>query len=414
MTTRFGTGSAPVTLSLVTPRLLPIALALVLAASACSYESSGTTTTTRLDPGAQPPPTGPADLVFDDQLTEGAGVEIESVSLPADGFVALYADDAGTAGELLGVGDLLSAGVIANVPVPFFVPIEGETTVHARVHIDMDRDGVLTYEPPDALVDQPATSANGEPADVVATVGLLPPLGPAVIEIGEQRTVGNRLLVGSVTLPAAGFVVIRADDGGAPGELLGTSDLLPEGTATDLEVAFDEPASESETYWVTAYIDRDTDGALVLGGDDPADRPALTGDGQEATAGAEVVVVPRAPARVSAEDQEGDGTSVTVSGTLPAPGFLVLRADADGEPGEILDVSGLLPADTTSEVEFTFDPPLPDGTVLWARIQIDLDGNGEFDRTEPNGRTEGGARAETSFLVTVAPADEGAAGDGDG
>jgi hypothetical protein len=378
----------------------------LLAASACAYESSGTTTTTLLDPAAQPPATGPADLVFVEQRTEGASALIESVTLPSDGFVALYADEAGAPGELLGVGDLLSAGVIANVPVPFFVPIEEDTLVHAVVHVDMDRDGSLTYEPPDAFIDVIATFANGDAADVTALVGLLPPLSPADVVIAEQRTTGATIMVDSVTLPAAGFVAIRADADGAPGEIIGLSELLEAGTTTDLEIAFDETAVFTNVYWVSVYVDRDGDGILAVEGPNAVDRAALTAGGLEAAAGVEITIVPRTPARIRAEDQEGDGTSVTVTGTLPSPGFVVLRVDDDGEPGEIIAFSDLLPGEETTEVEFTFDEPLEDGTVLWARVQIDLDGNGEFDRTEPNGQTDGGARAESSFMITVTPPDD--------
>jgi hypothetical protein len=390
----------------VTHRLLPTLVAVVLAATACSYESSGTTTTTMLDPSSQPPPTGPADLVFEDQRIEGASVLIESLTLPAEGFIALYTDEAGARGELLGFGDLVSAGVIANVPVPFFVPIEEDTLVHAVLHIDMDRDGVLTFEPPDAFIDVIASSASGEPVDATAMIGLLPPVSPAALAFEEQRTLGGSVTVESVTLPAEGFVAVRADEGGVPGEILGLSEPAAEGTTTDLEIFFDQPASESGFFWVTAYIDRDGDGVLDVAGDGGIDAAALGADGVEAAAGADVVVVPRSPARISAEDQEGDGLTVTVLGTLPAPGFVVLRADDGGEPGEIIAVSDLLPDGTTSEVVFTFEEPLEDGTVLWARIQIDLDGSGEFDRTEPNGQTEGGGRAETSFVVTLAEPDD--------
>lgn len=396
----------------MTHRLSTLVLVLVTVVSACSYESSGTTTTTELDPNAQPPATGPADLVFEDQLTEGAAVVVESVTLPAEGFVALYADEAGAPAELLGVGDLLSAGVIANVPVPFFVPIEEETAVHAILHIDMDRDGSLTYEPPDAFIDVPATLASGESADVLATISLLPPVAPASLTFEEQRTLGAQITVASVTLPAGGFVAVRADVDGAPGKILGVSALLAEGTTGDVIVDLDEPLTESGAYWATAYVDRDGDGRLRLGIEDPIDQAAQTADGLEAGGAAEIVVVPRAPADVDAEDQEGDGTTATVSATLPAPGFVVLRADDDGEPGEVIAVSDLLPGGETSEVEFTFDPPLEDGTVLWARVQIDLDGNGEFDRNEPNGQTGDGARAETSFTLSVVAPDEEAGDEG--
>ena len=92
-------------------------LSLALAVSACAYESSGTTTTTSLNPDEIPPSTGPADLVLREQRTKGAGVVFESVTMPDPGFVVLYADEGGSPGEVIGTSAILSAGVIANVPV---------------------------------------------------------------------------------------------------------------------------------------------------------------------------------------------------------------------------------------------------------------------------------------------------------
>jgi hypothetical protein len=52
--------------------------------SGCAYESAGTTTTTVLDPAQVPPATGPAAIVFEDQLVDGSAVVVGSVTLPAD------------------------------------------------------------------------------------------------------------------------------------------------------------------------------------------------------------------------------------------------------------------------------------------------------------------------------------------
>ena len=208
-------------------------LGLALAVSACAYETSGTTTTTTIDPADVLPSTGPADVVFRDQMTDGAGVVLESVTLPSPGFVVLFSDESGSPGEVVGATQIISAGVIANVPVSFFVPIEASTVVHAQIHIDMDRDEAFTYEPPDAFMDVPATSANGEVAAVAASITLLPPISPAVVTFAEQRTAGDVIEVLSVELPAPGFVVIREDDQGEAGRILGVSALLPAGLSSE-------------------------------------------------------------------------------------------------------------------------------------------------------------------------------------
>lgn len=383
---------------------------LALAASSCAYESSGTTTTTILDPSEVPPATGPADLEFRDQQTDGAVVEVAQVAMPSDGFVVLYDDRAGAPGEVIGVSNLLSSGVIASVPVAFFVPLEEGTVVHAQIHIDMDRDESFTYEPPDAFIDVPATFANGEVAAASAEIGLLPPVSPGQVAFAEQRTTGDSVVVASVELPAAGFLVIRDDDFGDPGRVLAVSDLLPAGVSTDVEVAFDEPLEISGVLFASAYVDRDQDSVLTLG-EGAVDRIAQGEDGAEATVGVPVTVVPLTPVRLAVDDVEAEETEVaefTATVTLPASGFAVLSTDEGGAPGETLAVSRLLEIGS-NEVTFAIDPAVTEDTTLWVTVFIDLDGNGEYDGDEPQGVLEAGGPAEASLDVTF-PEEE----DGDG
>jgi len=85
--------------------------------------------------------------------------------------------------------------------------------------------------------------------------------------------------VASATLPSAGFLEVRADQGGAPGRLLAVSDLLPAGTASDLALELNEALTGDATLWVRMRIDFDGDGALAEG--DPI---ALTDAGRRAQA----------------------------------------------------------------------------------------------------------------------------------
>ena len=106
-------------------RRVPLSLAagfvaLALAAGGCAYESSGTTTTTAVDPAAVPPATGPAALTFADQMVEGSVVVVASVTTPAAGFVVLQSDAAGTPGEVLGVSELIGRGTyVPTGHIPF-------------------------------------------------------------------------------------------------------------------------------------------------------------------------------------------------------------------------------------------------------------------------------------------------------
>jgi len=376
-------------------------MALALAAAACTYEDSGTTTTTVVDPASLPPATGPADLVFANQLVEGSAVVVEAVTLPSPGYVVLQSDASGTPGEILGVSELIGRGTVTGVVVPLFFPLEAAAAVHATLHVDMDGDGEFRYEPPDDFIDLPATRASGAPATAAATVGLLAPLAPASIAMADQRSDGTGVVVAEVALPAPGFVAVHADEDGVPGLVLALSTLLPEGTSRDVALTFDVPLEDSQQVIAVAYVDRDGDGVAGLTDADSPDDVAQGPDGGPARATAAMTVVHLAPAEIEVEGQEGDGKSLVVASvTLPSEGFVELRADQGGAPGRFLKKSGLLAAGTTTELEFSFDPALDADATFWVRIRIDFDGDGELTEDDPVALTEEARAAQASFEFT--------------
>ena len=388
-------------------RFLPFALALALAGGGCAYESSGTTTTTVVDPAALPPATGPGGLVFEDQMVEGSLVTVASVTMPSPGFVVLQSDASGTPGEVLGVSELISRGTVSGVAVALFFPLEAGAVLHATLHIDMDGDGQFRYEPPDDFIDLPATLAGGQPATATATVSLLPPLAPASILMEDQRSDGATVAVAEVTLPAPGFVALHADEDGVPGVILGVSGLLAAGTSEDVTLNLERPLETTQAVFAVAYVDRDGDGVAGLTDADSLDDVAQGPDGGPARAAAVITVVHVAPVVLEVEDQEGDGTVVTVASVvLPAAGFLELRIDQAGSPGRVLLVSDLLPAGTSTDVEFELETALDADAVFWVRVRIDFDGNGELDEEDPIGLTDEDKRAQDSFQFTFVEPDE--------
>jgi hypothetical protein len=382
-------------------RVVPAVLMAGLLAGGCAYESAGTTTSTVLNPAGVAPPTGPAAIVFTDQLVDGSAVVVQSVTLPADGFVVLQADAAGAPGEVVGVSELIGRGTVADVAVPLYPPLEAESVLHAALHIDMDRDGRFLFEPPDSFVDSPAVSGTGVAVTASATVGLLAPLAPAAVTLAEQRTEGEQVVVAEVTLPAPGFVVVQADEDGIPGTVLGVSRLLPEGTSRDVAVVLGQLAAGPQTIFAVAYVDRDGDGVAGITSADSLDEVAQGLDGRPARASAEITVVLVSPAALEVGDQEGDGTTVVVaSAALPSPGFLEVRVDQGGSPGRRLGVSGLLPTGTAAGVSIELDEPLTADAVLWIRVRIDLDGNERIGEDDPVALDANGRRVVAPLAYT--------------
>lgn len=380
-------------------RLILAVSALVLVAATCTYESSGTTTTTVVDPEDVLLATGPADIALEDQRVEGTSLTVASVTLPSDGWVVVRADDGGAPGQIIGISEILRAGVIARVPIPFFVPITEDTTVHASIHVDLDRDGAFTYEAPDSLIDEIAIFANGEAATAVARIELLPPLQPAEATLEEQRTDGTSVLAAAAVLPAPGFVALMSNVQGGPGEVLAITELLDAGTVADIEFAPEPPVRVSGLVFLVVWVDRDEDGLF-----DPAlDDVAVRVDGSLAQASAVMTVVLIEPASITVADQEGDGSVFTIAEVVfPGPGFIEVLTDAGGAPGERLIVTGSRVAGTYEDVTIEFEEALTEETVLWIRTIIDFDEDGSIGPEDPFGLTgPGGEPATASFTYTI-------------
>src|SRR4030043_1808136 len=119
-----------------------------------------------------------------------------------------------------------------SCPRPPGRPGPGAPAPPAARHADRRQAGRPPYEPPDSFVDLPATSGEGAVVTASAEVGLLAPPGPAAVTLADQRTDGEEVVVGEVTLPAPGFVALQAEVDGVPGVILGLSGLLPAGATS--------------------------------------------------------------------------------------------------------------------------------------------------------------------------------------
>ncbi len=118
-----------------------------------------------------------------------------------------------------------------------------------------------------------------------------PPTGPSSVTFEDQASDGTSVVVTSVTLPAAGFVAVHADNNGSPGAVIGNSDLLPAGESTDVTVMLDEALAESAMVWPMIHIDMDRDGEYTFVPPDNApDVPGTTADGMIAVLPVEVTI----------------------------------------------------------------------------------------------------------------------------
>jgi hypothetical protein len=111
---------------------------------------------------------------------------------------------------------------------------------------------------------------------------------------------------------------------------------------------------------------------------------------------------------VYAEDQPAGATEALVGfAVTEAAGFVAVYDDADGVPGEVIGVSGLLPAGGGEHVVVPLTRPFVEGEVYYAMLRRD-DGDGSFEPDEDSPAVDSSdAVAVMSFVAraTATPED---------
>ena len=149
-------------------RLLFALVALTLLATACGDDDDTADTTAQPDDelADEDMATGPASISADDQSGDGTSVTVASVTLPADGFVVIHADNDGAPGAVIGNSALLSAGDSTDVVITLDAALDADATVFPMAHVDANANGEYEFAPPDVTTDVPATTADGAVAFV--------------------------------------------------------------------------------------------------------------------------------------------------------------------------------------------------------------------------------------------------------
>ena len=198
-----------------------------------------------------------------------------------------------------------------------------------------------------------------------------------------QVSANGTVVVERAVAAESAHLVLRADDGGAPGPVLG-SRSLDRGRHTGVRVQFDPGAwdrvTDNTTVWAVLHaddgdgeFDPEADDMLLRFGDPAGDRlPLRRGD------------APVTVATVGSGDA-ADGIPVAVT-SLARPGHLAVYPATNGTDGDPLG-SLSLPAGHHTDLTVPLDGR-PNGSVLVV-VHAD-DGDGEFDPTaDPPVRVSG-------------------------
>ncbi len=182
----------------------------------------------------------------------------------------------------------------------------------------------------------------------VAVAGLLVVGGIALagvhgnhVNVDAQVTGDGRVVVESYFSTPGGFVVVRADDGGEPGRVLGHAEA-PQGRWNDVTVPVDGgdlPSEGSTTLWAVLHRD-DGDGEF-----DPDDDPPIEGFGAVAGSQFRVRTGPAPVSVVAATqgDRRSNGSVVLDRVELASPGHVVVHADDRGDLGRVVGYVPLEP-----------------------------------------------------------------------
>lgn len=144
----------------------------------------------------------------------------------------------------------------------------------------------------------------------------------------DQGGDGEKVTVPAATLEGTkGWLAVRANDGGEPGEVLGYSPLQA-GTNNDVEVELDRPVDSSQRLYITVHEESPADGKFTF----PADDPTATRGGQAAAEPIYYSVNDGASGRDDAgiRDDELPESGGVPPGALLAAGALLLASSVAG------------------------------------------------------------------------------------
>ncbi len=213
---------------------------------------------------------------------------------------------------------------------------------------------------------------------VASTPSVAKPLtlnGTASVTVSDQPIIGNKVTVDEVVYNGSGWIVIHADNAGAPGSILGYSPIV-NGTNKDVVVQISEEG-RTNTLYAMLHTDAGTVGSFEF--PNGADVPVKEGG---AVITPSFSVTGDMDPSVEVEDQKIVNNQVIVKKVVsPGPGWIVIHADADGSPGTILGKTAVSHGiNTDVKVTLATDGRMD---IMYAMLHADNGTRGTFDF--PNG-----------------------------
>ncbi len=204
---------------------------------------------------------------------------------------------------------------------------------------------------------------------------------PSVTVENQTLDPANRVVVKKVASPGKGFIVIHADNAGAPGPVLGNS-AVGNGDNLDVVVTLSRDATDGERLYAMLHKDDGQPGVYEFDGVNGIDGPVLGQNELPIAPGFTVTVMSGVTPAVTVEDQTADPANQVVVrlAVSDGPGFIVIHEDAMGAPGPVLG-NAALSNGNNRDVRVTLSRDAVDGERLYAMLHTDtgMIGTYEFD-----------------------------------
>jgi hypothetical protein len=241
---------------------------------------------------------------------------VETVSLPADGWLVIYRQTDGNPGEIIGQTPL-AAGEHTDVNV-VIDPSTVTETLYAGLHIDEGAKGIFEFPGED----EPWP---GEPRTRIDIDILLP---RASIEVADQAVGEDGLVtIDRVEVVEPSWVLIHGTENGRVGQPLGRI-LLEPGIHENVVLSI-HWREATPTLSAVLYQDSGETGQLDI---DNGDRPVLV-NGEPVTATFQATY----PPYILVFDQPVVEGAILVDRVISnGPGWLAVYYDEDGQPGLII------------------------------------------------------------------------------
>lgn len=195
-------------------------------------------------------------LAVDTQVTADGTIHIEGTFLVTTGYVVLHADDAGQIGDVIDhvkpEKNTFYGGLSVAIDRPYWANVTGNTTVWAVLHHDAESDG--EFHPSG----DPPIGGHEEPSHAVRVPIRRGDQSAYVLaeQNHAQKTNMSTVTVRQAHLPTEGYLVIRANEDGKPGDVVGHRSLSA-GLHENVTVPIDEHAyhhrPEQFSLWAVVY-----------------------------------------------------------------------------------------------------------------------------------------------------------------